>query len=400
MKITIERKELLTALGIVKSAAGDRAQAPILSHVLINTFDKSVEFICTDLNLVLRAKVDAQIKSKGATTVRAGLLHDLARSFTGDQVELEVLADGHQGTLRVICGESRYKLGALPVEEFPPLPRLRDVFELELPQATLRSLLASTSFAAGTDQTGYVLNSNLLRINGNLTAIGCDGCRLALFSAQADGLGKKTRDLILPRPAVAELLRLLNEDEDENKKCRLVTAENLVQFHIGDTVLTTKLIEGAYPNFNEVIPATKGRGTPIGRVDLLNALQRCALISDICQLDFRKQTLTIHAVNNRDIVGEASESLLVPSAETLRLSFTTRHLIEALSAVTDDEVQFFGRPNAAAIIKIDGSPWLSVIMPRGKKEEAKPQTAETRPAKPETSAETRPTNGGTNQPAK
>jgi len=383
MKLTIERKELLTALGIVKSAAVDgrtQTSVPVLSHVLINTFDKSVEFVCTDLDLILRAKADAEIKTKGSITVRANLLHDLARSFSGEHVGLELVKD----TLHVTCGDSLYKLGTLPVDEFPPLPRLRDAAEIEVPQATLRSLLASTSFAAAsTDQTRAVLNGSLLRVNGDLTTVGCDGSRLALLSAPADGLGKKARSLVLPRPAVGGLLRLLDEAE-ENKRCRIVTAENLCQFHIGDAVLTTKLIEGAYPNYNEVIPSIKSRGIPIGRVDLLNALQRCALISDVCQLDFRKQVLNIHAVNNRDVVGEASENLLVPSGENLRLSFTTRYLVDALSAVEDDEIQFHGRVGTPAVIKVASTPWLSVIMPRGNKEEAPTAPAnKPEPAKPD-----------------
>ncbi|HUE37668.1 MAG TPA: DNA polymerase III subunit beta, partial [Candidatus Acidoferrum sp.] len=248
MKLTIERKELLNALGIVKGAALDeRAQGspPVLFNVQINTFDKSVEFICTNLDLALRSRVEAEIKAKGSATVRVNLLHDLARSFTDEFVELQLIKD----VLHVSSGESKYKLATLPADEFPPVPRLRDAYEVDVPQAGLRSLLASTLFAVDSDHSRPVLNGSLLRLNGNLTVVGCDGQRLAMSNGDLEKAARKGRDLIVPRSTISQLVRLLDDDEESNGKCRIVAAENLAQFHLGDTVLTSKLIEGNYVNF-------------------------------------------------------------------------------------------------------------------------------------------------------
>lgn len=371
MKIVIEQKSLLTALGIVKSAALDertQGSPPVLHNVQINTFDKSVEFICTNLDIALRSRVEAQIKSKGSTTVRATLLHDLIRGFSDEYVELHLVKD----VLHISSGESKYKLATLPADEFPPVPRLRDAYEVEVPQSTLRSLLASTLFAVDTDHSTTALNGSLLRLNGNVTVVGCDGKRLAMTSAAhacgADGLGKKTKELIVPRASISQLVRLLDDDEESNGKCRIVAADNLAQFHVGDAVLTSKLIEGNYVKFDEIIPSKSKGGIPIGRADLLAAVQRCALISSTCQIDARKQSLNIHAIGESG-QGEASENLLIPPSGNLRATFDARHLIDALNAIEDDEVQFFAPPNEPVVLKVAGKPWLSVIVSHREKSE-------------------------------
>lgn len=369
MKLTIERKCLSTALGIVKSAASDertQGSPPVLFNVQINTFDKSVEFICTNLDLALRCRAEAQIKAKGSTTVRVNLLHDLVRSFNDEYIELQLVKDA----LHVSSGDSKYKLATLPADEFPPVPRLRNAQEVELPQAVLRSLLASTVFAVDSDHSRAVLNGSLLRLNGNLTVVGCDGRRLALSSSDIEKpAAARKGEWIVPRAAISQLVRLLDSDEENNGYCRIVAAENLVQFHVGDTVLTSKLIEGRYVNFADIIPAKAKGGIPVGRADLLAALQRCVLISDTCRMEVRKQSLSLRAIGEAG-QGEASENLLIPPSPNLRTSFNARHLIDALNAIEDDEVQFSAPPEEPVFLKVADKPWISVIVSHEEKAEA------------------------------
>lgn len=388
MRITIARSDLLTALNVVRPAAA-RTTLPILTHVAISTFEKSVEFICTNLDLTLRTKVDATVAEKGQTTVRVSLLQELVRSFTGAEVELEQV----KNHLNVTCGTSKYRLATLDITEFPPTNRLKDGQEFTVEQTPLHELLHSTSFCAGQDESRYLLCSSLLRLNGNLKAVATDGHRLASMTMEATGLGKKARDILLPRQSVTELLRLLSTDEDA-KPVRIVATENAAQFVLGDTVLTTKLIEGNYPNFDQVIPATKGEGVTISRTELLTALQRVMFIDrDSCSLSFRKQILTIKAANNSDTMGFATETLMIPPApEPVKINFNPRYLVEALQAVADDEVIFHGVVDGPSVFKIASKPWLCVIMPRqpGKEEsegveseatEIVEEAPETKPAK-------------------
>ena len=385
MKLTIPRKPLLAALATVKSAAG-RSTMPILSHVAISTFEKSAELVCCNLDLTIRAKLDCDVAKRGETCVPAMLFHDLVKSFTGETVDLET----EKNLLHIVCGTSSYKLAVLPFNEFPPTPGFRNANQFELPMGVLRALLASTSYCASTDDSRYVIQSSLLRLNGNVTVVSTDGRRLGLDSADVTGLKpvKKAVDYILPSSAVRELIRLLpeNEDADAAKQplIRVLTSDNLCRFHIGDTTLTTKLVEGQYPNFTQVIPSIRGKKpVAIGRSDLLGCLQRTALISDKVKLAFNKQSLDITAVNDKGL-GQASESLLIAPCEKLMMVFNVHYLIEALAAVADDEVQFYGGDvGEPGVLHVVGKAWTSVIMPMGK--------ADDKPKVEEKPADTKPT---------
>jgi DNA polymerase-3 subunit beta len=388
MKLTIPRKPLLEALASIKSAAG--RSMPILSCVAISTFEKSAELVCCNLDLTLRAKLECDIAKRGETCVPATLLHDLVKSFTGETVDLETDKSG----LNLVCGTSRYTLAVLPIGEFPPAPSFRNAQEFELPQGVLRALLASTAYCASTDDARFIIQSSLLRLNGNVTVVSTDGRRLGLDSANVEGLPKPTgkggqsgTDYVLPSGAVRELIRLLplpsrgSATEEKLPSVKVVTAENLCRFHIGmpdrgSVTLTTKLVEGKYPNFAQVIPSIRGRKPiAIGRADLLGCLQRTALISDDVKLAFHKQSLTITAINEKGL-GKAEESLLIAPAEKLTMVFNVHYLIEALASVTDDEVQFYGADvGEPGVLHVAGKAWTSVIMPKGKADN-KPKAVE------------------------
>jgi DNA polymerase-3 subunit beta len=205
--------------------------------------------------------------------------------------------------------------------------------------------------------------------------------------------GQSGTDYILPSSAVRELIRLLPAADDMAEKeknppaMHIVTAGNLCRFHLpgrgsADITLTTKLVEGKYPNFAQVIPSTRGKKPiAIGRADLLGCLQRTALISDNVKLAFHKQSLTITAINEKGL-GKAEESLLIAPAEKLTMVFNVHYLIEALASVTDDEVQFYGADvGEPGVLHVAGKAWTSVIMPKGKaddKPKAEEKTADTK----------------------
>lgn len=378
MKLTLERSALLAALGIVKPAAG-KPTLPILSHVAISTFEKSVEFICSNLDLTLRTKCDAEIGKKGDTTVRVALLHSLVASFTGDHVELELI----KKVLHVRCGQSKYELGTLDTEEFPPPGKPKDGDEFTLPQPVLRAMLNATSFCASTDESRYVLRSSFLKLNGDVTTVSTDGRRLAEISHDADDLPKKEREVLIPTQAVGELLRLLSDDEEKAERVRVTMSDQMAEFKLGDTVLTTKLIEGNYPNYKQVIPSTRGvKPVTISRPEFLEILKRVALIDEVCELRFNKQSLTILATNNKDTIGNAHESLMTsPVEKPVRIKFAVKYLVDALGVLDDEEVLFFGEAsNAPGVLRTpNGSKhnkgWTYVVMPRSM-EEAETKAAE------------------------
>lgn len=372
MKFIIEREAILAALGIVRTAA-HRTTVPILEHVAISTFDKSVEFFCTDLNLCLRSKVDAEIQQKGETTVKALLLYELVRSFGGEHVQLELQKE----VLLITSAKSKYKLGALPFTDFPPVPKLKDAVEFEMPQPILKELLARTSFACSQDASRYVLMSSLLRVNGeSTTAVATDGKRLALNSGDTRSRLKNVRDILVPTFAVAELLRLLSDSEDA-KPVTVAITENQAKFCIGDTHIITKLIEGNYPNYNQVIPKLKSSdGITINRQEFLSCLNRCALIHDEFTLTVRNKSLSIETTNNKELIGDAYETIIINSTgleKPVKAKVNGRFLIEPLKAVTEDEIQLFVHGSQMPmVLKSPKGPWLNIVMPLREEERTEP----------------------------
>ena len=375
MKLRIKRSELSAALAAVRSASATRATLPILAHVAIVANEKSITLTATNLDLTLRAKVEAVVDTKGEITVPCALLHDIVRSVKGDDVFLELT----KKTLHVACGSSKFKLGTLPAEDFPAIPRIKDATELELPQFELRRLLATTSFASGVVKDRPVLNGAFFQFNkSGVTVVGCDGHRVAVDTAASGGPATK---FILPAAAVTDLLRLLDYDEEKARPVSVSAGPNGVQFNFSEYTLTSKLIEGNFPDYQKVIPATTA-GVTIGRADLLNAVERVSLVGDTCRLEFRGQTLTILSDNpSKDCPGECVESLLVPPCAEATVKLAARFLQEALGAIRADEIEFHVLANGPAVLK--AASWLAVIAAKKDKDKDADDKAKAKPeAKP------------------
>jgi DNA polymerase-3 subunit beta len=223
---------------------------------------------------------------------------------------------------------------------------------VEVPQDVLHSLLADTSFCQGTDTARFVLTGSLLRLDESITAVGCDGRRIACETALLESPADKKMDVILPPSAVKQLLRLLSSDTpSEGKSAPLVSlhlTEKAAQFKFlsrhsfpaaadDETTVTTKLIDGAYPDYTKVIPKLD-QGVAISRVDLLNCIKRVHLVSNTCTLIFSGQSLTIKAEGNKEVTGQATEMLMIPPCNPATLNFNPQLLIEALAAAGEDEV--------------------------------------------------------------
>ncbi len=341
MKLSLKRTDLLTALAVVKPAASGRS-LPILSHVALRLFENSMELTCNNLDLALRTKCDAEVHRKGETTVNCALLHRLAASFAGDTVTLELT----KAILTVACGESRYELPVLPLEDFPPAtkPKAKEGDEFTLPQATLRAMLHSTSFAASSDASRFILNSSLIKLNGEVTTVSTDGRHLCEMRHAAELPDAAERQLLLPLQAVAELLRLLSDDTEGDAQVRVIATDTAAEFKFGDTLLTTKLIEGNYPNYKQVIPSLEGMtGIQISRPELLAALQRVAIVTEVVVLKFKKQCLTITQGAAKENLGTASEVVMTSLADkVVKTKFNVRYLIDALGVLDDEDVLFYG----------------------------------------------------------
>ena len=362
MKLTIPRATLVAALTTVRSVTKG-STLPILSNVLLKAVDGHVELTCSDLDVTIRTEALATISEEGECTVNANLLFGIVNAFTGEDVDLEAVKDG----IKILSGSSKYKLGTLDVDEFPPAAKFEAAVEFELPQLALRSVLAETAFASGTDESRYILCSSFLSLNGKLTSCATDGRRLAVEEAELVNPQKSKASLIIPTKAVKELLRLLATEEKDDEKLppvQIAVVDTAAKFQFGSVTFTTRVLEGTYPNFEQVIPESNDEAIAVGRTDFLAALKRVNLIADgACTLEFKGQTLTVKAKGTKTGLSEGSESLLIPRVKPMTVKFNPDFLIEALGAVTDDEVLIqVADKTAPCLFRVASKPWRAVTM--------------------------------------
>lgn len=360
MKFNVSKDKLLDGLQTVQNIVSTRTTLPILSNVLIRAEDGMLRFTTNDLDVGMSCSIEAKVEKGGGTTLPARRLASIVKELPAADVEVEV--DG-KNTASIRCGQSFFKMMGLAEEEFPALPKLADAKVFTLRQKDLKDALRKTAFAISTDETRYVLNGILFSFKeGKLTMVATDGRRLALVDLELEFPRGQEVDVIVPSKCVTELQRLLG-DEGEMK---MNVGENQVGFDVNGKVLVSKLIEGNYPNYKQVIPAEAKERVTIERELLLTAVRRVSLLSsdksNSVKLIFTKNNLEITA--NTPEVGEAHESLAVNfKGKEMSIAFNPGFLQDPLRNLTDDEVHIdLIDEMSPGVIKI-GTPFLYVLMP-------------------------------------
>ncbi len=365
MNLTISKDQLLNGLQAVQNVVSTRTTLPILSNVLMRAEGERLEFTATDLDVTIACGVEAKVNKAGASTVPVKKLFGIARELNGSEIDLEV-DDKNVCSLR--CGPSFYKIHGLSADEFPPLPKFKDDKKVTLPQETVKSMMRKTSFAISTDEARYVLNGIFISLKDHkMTMVATDGRRLALVDEEVDVSEKSQGEFIIPAKAVNELNRLLQEKGEVEMKY----SENQAAFTLKDekgfsVLIITKLIEGNYPNYRQVIPSETKERVTLPREEFLHALRRAEIMTsekaNSVKLTFGKNNLSITA--NAPEVGEAKESIAINyKGKEIAVAFNPKYLIDPLNALNQDEV-FIELIDelSPGVLKING-PFLYVVMP-------------------------------------
>ena len=364
MNLTITKDQIIAGLQAVQNVVSTRTTLPILANVLIRAEGSHVEFTATDLDVTVACKVEAKVIKPGATTLPVKKLFGIVRELNG---EIEVETD-EKNLSSIRSGSSFFKIHGLAAEEFPPLPKFKDDKKVTQPQENIRAMIRKTSFAVSTDESRYVLNGIFVSLKeGKMTLVATDGRRLALVDEEVDISEKSAGEFIVPAKAINELNRLI-QDKGE---VELKFGENQASFALKNeaglsVLLITKLIEGNYPNYRQVIPGEAKERIALGREELVQALRRAEIMTsekaNSVRLTFGKNILTITA--NSPEVGEARETMAINyKGKELAIAFNPRYLIDPLNALTEDEV-FIELIDelSPGVVKING-PFLYVVMP-------------------------------------
>ena len=365
MNLTISKEQIINGLQAVQNVVSTRTTLPILSNVLLRAEGNKLELTATDLDVTIAGAVEAKIQKPGASTVPVKKLFGIVRELTNLEIDLET-DEKHVCSIR--SGPSFYKINGLNADEFPPLPVFKEERKVVLPQATVKSMMKKTSFAISTDESRYVLNGIFFSLKDHkMTMVATDGRRLALVDEEADVSESSQGEFIVPAKAVNELNRLLQDKGDVEIRYTDNQAAFSLKDDKGESVLiVTKLIEGNYPNYRQVIPAETKERVTLMREEFLHALRRAEIMtsekSNSVKLSFAKNKLEITA--NSPEVGEAKESLAVNyKGPDMAIAFNPKYVIDPLTALPNDEV-FLELIDelSPGVLKING-PFLYVVMP-------------------------------------
>jgi DNA polymerase III subunit beta len=364
MKATIERAVLLKSLGHVQSVVERRNTIPILSNVLIEAReDGSIRLMATDLDLQVDESVPANVTQAGAITVSAHTLFDIVRKLPeGSQVEITAA----EGKMQVVAGRARFNLSTLPRDDFPVIAEGDLPTRFELPAATLRQIIEKTRFAISTEETRYYLMGIFLHVvDEQLRAAATDGHRLARVTvARPDG-AEGMPDVIVPRKAVAELYRLVEELEGT---VEISLSPTKIRFGLGSAILTSKLIDGTFPDYNRVIPTANDKLLKLDPKSFSAGVDRVSTIASEktravkISLDRDKVTLSVTSPEN----GLATEELAADyGSDGLEIGFNARYLLDILGEIDGDIVEVHLADAAAPTLlrENDKSNALYVLMP-------------------------------------
>jgi DNA polymerase-3 subunit beta len=365
MKVTIERAQLAKSLAHVHRVVERRNTIPILANVLLRAGKTSVELKATDLDLEIVETAPGEGKTTGSTTVPAHMIHDIVRKLPeGAQVELQSAADGTQ--LQVRAGRSKFTLQALPETDFPDLAAGEMSHSFNIASADLKRLIERTQFAISTEETRYYLNGIYLHaVDDKLRAVATDGHRLAQAEIKAPKGAKGMPGIIIPRKTVAEVQRLV---DDAGEEVKIELSSTKIRFSLGNAVLTSKLIDGTFPDYGRVIPAANDKTLIVDKAEFMAAVDRVSTVSSergrAVKLALIDGKLTLSVVNPDS--GSATEELEVEyGAEALDIGFNGRYLLDILQQIEGEKARLkLADPGSPTLIEdMEAAGALYVLMP-------------------------------------
>lgn len=369
MRLVIERRELLEALGHVTSVVERRTTIPILSNVLLRAGENGLEFKATDLEREVIEQAPSDVTTPGSVTVPAHLLHDIVRKLP-DGAQVDIRRDPEKERLTLTAGQARFALQTLPAEDFPDLAAGELTHNFELPAHEMKRLIDKTRFAISTEETRYYLNGIYLHTASSeggtaLRAVATDGHRLAQVELACPPGAEGMPGVIIPRKTVHELRRLLDAAGDT---VRVGVSPAKIRFEMDSVTLTSKLIDGTFPDYGRVIPVGNDKEMKVSNAEFMSAVDRVSTIASergrAVKLAIDKDKLVL-SVNNPE-GGSATEEISVEYGSTpLEIGFNARYLLDIASQLDGDHARFMlADPGSPTMVKdVSDETALYVLMP-------------------------------------
>jgi len=359
MKLKIQKDVLLNGIQTVQNIITTKAALPILSNILLEAQMDNLRLTATDLDVGISCVIPVDIQESGSITVPAKRFGDIIRELPLDYVDI---ATKKNNLMTIDVKSCQFKIMGLGKEEFPRLPEFKDKEVIKLEQALLKQMLNLTSFAVSFDETRYILNGILFKINKNIfSLVATDGKRLAIIEKKLNSIIDKDIYMIVPIKTVHELNRNLQEEGELS----MVLGTNQAMFDLGNIVIISRLIEGEFPEYQQVIPPASENVLRVNRTELMLAVKRASLLStpdyQAVKLEVFKNKLVLS--KSTPDVGESREELVVDyQGKEMVIGFNPNYLIDVLKNLTEDIIGFeLTDSEQPGVIRCDG--YVYIVLP-------------------------------------
>jgi DNA polymerase III subunit beta len=365
MRLTISREKLQEGLAAVTASVPAKTTLPVLANILMETTERGIRLSATDLDIAVTTEVVADVEASGAVTIPAKKLSDIARELPPSPVKMAAVGEQR---ITLECGRARFKLLGLPRDEFPTFPTVRFAEGWRIKSSDLQKVISHTAFAVSTEESRPILNGVLWELRADrMSMVATNGHRLAKMDVPLESEAGPSSDLIVPPKALEQVRRLFPAEEE----LEVARGENHLGFRSPFTSVFTRLIEGPYPNYEQVIPRDNDRVAVADKGALASALKRMSVIASDqthrIRLSFNSGMLKF-SVQTPDL-GEAQDELPIRyTGDQLDIGFNASYLLEILRYIPTDEVKLtFKAPERAATLEpeawSDPSKYLCLVMP-------------------------------------
>ena len=365
MRFTISREKLQEGLAAVTPTTPPKTTLPVLANILVETTDRGIRLSGTDLDIAVTTEVAADVETQGAITIPAKKLSEIAKELAPSPVRI---ATSGEQRITIDCGRSHFKLLGLPRDEFPNFPTVKFDSSWRIRSGDLQKLIQHTAFAVSNEESRPILNGVLWELRpDNMRMVATNGHRLAKMDVPINSAGAPSSDMIVPPKALDQIRRLFPQDEE----LEIARGDNHLGFRSPFTAVYTRLIEGPYPNYDQVIPRDNNRIATADRQSLISALRRMSVIASDqthrIRLSFNSGLLRF-SVQTPDL-GEANDEMAIRyDGDPLDIGFNATYLLEILRYIPTDEVKLtFRAPERAATLEpekwSEPGNYLCLVMP-------------------------------------
>lgn len=367
MKIKVKKEEILRGLQRVQGVVEKRNTMPILSNILIEAAENNLKISATDLEIGVCGTYKADVLEEGKVCVSARRLYEIIKELTDDEISINKLENNW---ITLESGHSRFKMAGLPPDEFPSLPPSEEVITFSVQGKVLADLIHKTIFAVGENDVRYILNGvSLNLINKDkgsiLRVVGTDGHRLAIAESRLEKSANREGGVVVPKKAIAEARRIMDEDGEVPS---IGIGKTQIVFQKGAFILVSRIMEGNYPNYQQVIPKDNDKKVIISKKDIEGALKRASILAGektkLVRLSIEEGKIQL-ASSSPDI-GEAQDAIPAKyKGETIVVGFNARYLLDAISVIEGEEVLLEFKDQASpCLIREGGSnDYLCLVMP-------------------------------------